>query len=215
MPTVIAAPLPFFSDNREEKFALRRVLRTVRGDVVRSVGAALARDLVGHGCRAFLPLFSGSPVVAGYWPRPDEELDPRPVLEALRDEGWTIALPVVVGADAPLVFRRYDSDDALVSGAFGLLHPPESASQVHPCLVLVPLLGFDATGQRLGYGGGYYDRTLAALRMQAKTSRHAPPLAVGIALDQQRVQRLPSTPFDQPLDGVLTPSGLTWFHPPS
>lgn len=140
-------------------------------------------------------------MVGGYWPLPGE-LDPRPLMEALAARGAALALPVVVAPDAPLAFRGWSSGDRLESGPHGTAHPTQAAPLLVPTLLLVPLLAFDAKGFRLGFGGGYYDRTLDALR------RGGGVVAVGLAFAAQQSPALPSDPWDQPLDIVFTEEGL-------
>lgn len=139
-------------------------------------------------------------VVAGYAAN-GSELDPSLLLRALEQEGRTLALPVVVSSASPLEFRRYRSGDPLIKGAHGIFAPGPDAPGVRPTHVLVPLLAFDDLGFRLGYGGGYYDRTLAALRLSGVVR------AVGIGFAQQRVSFVPRGPVDEPLDVVLTERG--------
>lgn len=133
-------------------------------------------------------------VLAGYWPICDEA-DPRPAMAA--HEG-PLCLPVVLGRDRALVFRAWDGG-ALAPGAFGTAHPPDSAPECTPQVVIVPLVGFDRAGNRLGYGGGYYDRTLAALRRGG-----AGPRAIGLAFAAQELAAIPTEPTDQPLDLIVT-----------
>ncbi len=136
-------------------------------------------------------------VVAGYWPM-GSELDARPLLHQLRAEGYVCALPVVAERNKPLIFRRWRPGMALQKGSLGTRHPATSARTLIPDLLLAPLLAFDGDGYRLGYGGGFYDRTLVELR------RRGTVLAVGIAFSIQRVERLPRDNFDQPLDWIVT-----------
>lgn len=146
-------------------------------------------------------------VVAGYAALA-EEIDPAPLMEALRAAGCDIALPAVERRAAPLVFRRWRAGDPCRAGAFGIIEPLADAPELVPDLLLVPLLAFDDAGYRLGYGGGYYDRTLARLR------EGGAPLAIGLAFAAQRVASLPREAHDMPLDliateaGILRPQGL-------
>ena len=117
-------------------------------------------------------------------------------------EGWTTALPVVVAKNTPLVFRQWAPGDKLVPGRWDIKVPPEMAPEVQPDVLLVPMLAFDRRGYRLGYGGGFYDRTLQRLRETAAVT------AVGLAYDEQHVDEVPHLLHDEPLDWVLTPSGL-------
>jgi 5-formyltetrahydrofolate cyclo-ligase len=133
------------------------------------------------------------------------EIDPGPLGRRLAASGVVLALPVVLAPDAPLVFRRAADDDALVPDALGILAPGPEAEVVTPDLVITPLLGFDAYCGRIGQGGGFYDRTLASLRAKGQV------FALGLAFDGQQVDWLPPERHDQPLDGVLTPSGLQIF----
>ena len=130
------------------------------------------------------------------------ELDPRPLGEALRKAGWSLALPAVEAPDAPLVFRAWSPGEPLAKDLTGLAAPLPSAPLVRPDLVIVPLLAFDGRGDRLGQGGGHYDRTLAALRGEP-----SPPAFVGLAYSGQERGDLPREPHDQPLDGILTEAG--------
>ncbi len=135
--------------------------------------------------------------VAGYWPMGDE-IDVRPLMENLHQRGCEIALPVVIGAEQALVFRRWVPGQALQEGNFGTHHPASEEPEIIPGLLLVPLLTFDDQGMRLGWGGGFYDRTLAALRASG------PVLAVGVAYHGQKVKHVPHSSTDEPLDWIVT-----------
>lgn len=145
--------------------------------------------------------FSCGTVVAGYWPMGDE-IDPRPLLEILAGRGCVIGLPVVMARGQPLLFRQWEVGDPLEQGLHGTCHPVAAAAEVTPDLLLVPLLAFDGAGYRLGYGGGYYDRTLAALR------HHTHVTAIGVAFAAQRMEAVPRDQHDQILDLILTEQGL-------
>lgn len=176
---------------RREALQSRRALSERQGPVAAQAIAARADRLrVGAG-----------DVVGGYWPLPGE-IDPRPLMAALAGRGAALALPEVIAPDAPLVFRGWSPGDALEPGPHGTAHPALSAPLLVPTLLLVPLLAFDAKGFRLGFGGGYYDRTLDALR------RGGGVVAVGLAFAAQQSPALPSEPWDQPLDLILTEEGL-------
>mgnify|MGYP000398038091 CR=1 FL=1 len=131
----------------------------------------------------------------------EDELDPLPLMAALADAGHPLALPVTTGRGNPLVFRLWSPDAPLVDAAFGLREPSAEAPEVLPDTLLVPLLAFDAAGYRLGFGAGYYDRTLAKLRAAGTV------VAIGIAFDIQKVDNVPHDRYDERLDWVLTPSG--------
>ncbi len=131
-------------------------------------------------------------VVAAFFPL-HHELDPLPLVEALRERGVITALPVVVAPGRPLAFHRWAPGDALVVRRFGVSEPV-STHEVEPDWILVPLLAWDLGGNRLGYGGGYYDRTLA----------QASACTVGLALEGLRVELVPTDEHDVRLQHVLT-----------
>lgn len=139
-------------------------------------------------------------VVAGYRAIRDE-IDPAPLLETFYCDQVRIALPCVVGPGRPLVFRNWAPGDPFVTGAFGVEEPEPSQVEVRPTLVLVPLLAFDLAGRRLGYGAGFYDRTLERLRQAG------PVTAVGIAYEAQRMARVPTDRHDRPVDWIVTEAG--------
>lgn len=162
-------------------------------------------------CDLFLEAFAPAPgqVVAGYWPH-GTEFSPLEILHALLRQGTVCALPVLRAdsADRILDFHRWDESVALVKGRFGLFQPAsgEGSPPVDPDIVLVPLLAFDRKGYRLGYGKGYYDATLAALRARKSV------VAVGLAWAEQAVLfNLPRAAHDVPLDWVVTPQGVRRF----
>jgi 5-formyltetrahydrofolate cyclo-ligase len=141
-------------------------------------------------------------IVSAFWPLADE-LDTRPLISALAARGHTIGLPVVIKRGLPLLFRRWLPDTALVQGSFRVMTPPPEAPEVVPSLLIVPLLAFDRAGYRLGYGGGFYDRTLHKLRGGAAGAKSG-VLAVGVALSAQEVASVPRDDTDQPLDWIVT-----------
>ena len=143
-------------------------------------------------------------VVSAYWPI-DDELDVRPALVALAERGYVCALPVVDAPGRPLLFRRWTLETPLRAAGFGLLEPDESSPLFVPQLLLVPLLAFDGEGFRLGHGAAYYDRTLAALRLQGDV------FAVGAGFATQEVAAVPREAHDQRLDAVVTEAGLRIF----
>ena len=177
------------------KDALRAQARARRAALAPSFRAAAAKALV-QIFQNTLPS-SSETVVAGYWPLSDE-MDPRPVLAMLRAQGRAVALPVTGEKRAPLTFRLWDPQRPLITGKFGVLTPDAYQPEAVPNVVLLPLLAFDRRGGRLGYGGGYYDRTLAQLRANGDV------LAIGLAYAAQEVDAAPLGPFDQPLDWVAT-----------
>jgi 5-formyltetrahydrofolate cyclo-ligase len=138
--------------------------------------------------------------VSGYLPI-QSELDPRPAMLALAGLGFRVAVPEIVAPGAPLAFRGWTPEAATRRGPLGVEVPVE-AEGVEPDLLLVPLLAFDRRGHRLGYGGGYYDRTIAGLRARRQV------LALGFAHAAQELERVPDNDTDMRLDGIVTESGL-------
>ena len=133
----------------------------------------------------------------------DVEGSPLPLVTALVGRGIATAMPETPAPGIPLVFRRWAPGDDLVDGPYGTKQPSAAADILTPSLILAPMLAFDSGFRRLGYGGGFYDRTLGALRGAGRQVT-----AIGIAFDGQLVDKVPAGPYDAALDAVLTPSGL-------
>ena len=133
-----------------------------------------------------------------YWPFKGE-VDPRVAVHRLRAAGARAALPVVVEKASPLGFRVWTPDCVTQPGVFGL-PVPEDGAVVVPDAVLVPPVGFDGRGFRLGYGGGYFDRTLAALSPQ--------PIAIALAREANRIDTIHPLPHDVPMDFIVTENGI-------
>ena len=182
-------------DIEAEKRAMRVGARAVRQAVSANERVQAAEEVARLGL-GFLKRWPG--MVAAYYPM-RSEFDCVPLLRRVANEGWTLALPVINGP-APLLFREWTFGAPLETGSFGIPAPAEGALAA-PDVMLVPLLAFDRCGYRLGYGGGHYDRTLAALR------RNGGVTAIGLAFDAQEVAEVPVCPYDEPLDWILTPSG--------
>ncbi|MCZ0960767.1 5-formyltetrahydrofolate cyclo-ligase [Paracoccus sp. EF6] len=144
----------------------------------------------------------GTEVLSGYWPMRGEP-DPRAAMLA---HAGPVCLPVVPGKAVPLVFRQWDGE-ALVPGPFGTSHPPDSQPILTPTVLIVPLAGFDRRGNRIGYGGGYYDRTLQLLRETGDVT------AIGLAFGVQELLEIPADPYDQPLDLIVTDGGAIQPRP--
>lgn len=128
------------------------------------------------------------------------EIDPTPAMQEAAAHG-TVGVPVIIGAGQPLQFRVWEPDCALIKGEFGAMIP-QSGAWMTPQIVIVPLVAFDRNGGRLGYGGGFYDRTLEKLRAAQ------PTLAIGFAYAAQEDRTLPLEPTDQPLDLIVTEQGV-------
>lgn len=136
-------------------------------------------------------------VVAGYWPL-DSEIDTRPLLRRLTAADQTVVLPVVIAPGRPLKFRQWTPDTRMHQGQYGIDVPPEDAAEYVPSIVIMPLLAFDSAGWRLGYGGGYYDRTLRKLRGLGDV------LAVGVGFSAQSIDAVPHDALDEQLDWIVT-----------
>ena len=137
-------------------------------------------------------------VVGLYWPY-QGEFDPRFAIRHLREGGARAALPVVVQKSAPLQFREWWPGVPMTKGVFNL-PAPDGTEVVRPEALLIPPIGFDAQGYRLGYGGGYFDRTLAALTPQ--------PLKIGVAFELSRMPTIQPQPHDVPMDFIVTEAGV-------
>ena len=143
-------------------------------------------------------------VVAGFWPIRDE-IDPRPLLFALGQRGHPLCLPVVSGPH--LIFRRLDRETTLVKAGFGTVVPDETAAELRPDVLLMPLSAYDPNGWRLGYGRGFYDNAIAGFMAMGHPVRR-----IGVAFSVQEVDQVPTEPHDQRLEAILTERGLTWFN---
>jgi 5-formyltetrahydrofolate cyclo-ligase len=136
-------------------------------------------------------------IISGFSPY-QSEISVVPLLASLAEKGWITALPVVVAKNEPLLFRTWPPGSETVPGMWNIPVPPPTAAEVVPDVLLVPMLAFDREGYRLGYGGGFYDRTLAKLRsLKAVT-------AIGVAYAAQEVPSVPHDVFDARLDWVMT-----------
>lgn len=180
------------------KQAMRSGMKAVRGSLSTAHCKAGADALAQTGIAFASP--PANAVISGYAAIGDE-LNLWPLLETMAASGYAIALPVTVAKAAPLIFRQWKPGAALMDGAFNVPVPGEDAPVLEPEILLVPLLAFDGEGFRLGYGAGFYDRTLKALRARSHAT------AIGIAFDEQRVEAVPHDAYDEALDWVLTPSG--------
>jgi len=138
------------------------------------------------------------PVVAIYWPHRNE-YDPRDLAAKLRASGSVIALPVAAAPRSPLLFREWHPGAALAPGPGGIPHPAEGTAVV-PTTLLLPMVGFDPQGFRLGYGGGYFDRTLAVL--------HPRPHVIGIAYEISSMASIHPETHDVPMDYIVTEAGI-------
>ncbi len=176
------------------KAALRRDVLARRARVTQPESRAFARHLGAVGT-AFA-VEQDTKIAAAYWSINDEA-STFPLLDKLAAHGVATALPVMVGRGAPLLFRLWTKGAPLAEAKWGIQEPRDGA-EVFPDLLFVPLAGFDRRGNRLGYGAGFYDRTLKRLRAMR------PVIAVGLAYGVQELPEIPSEPYDEKLDYVLT-----------
>ena len=137
-----------------------------------------------------------STIVAGYWPI-KAELDALLILRALVQKGHICALPHVTGEGAPLIFRQWEENTLMTTGKFGITEPIGGATLV-PDIMLVPVLAFDTNGHRLGYGAGFYDRTIARLKKQKQIR------TIGLAYEKQLYKALPAEENDVKMDIIIT-----------
>lgn len=191
----------------DEKTAeAKRKLRKQAGERRKALHAELgedARDLLREPGLGFLQRDTPG-VVSGFHPY-GSEIDCTGLLRRLAGEGWTTCLPVVTGPAEPLIFRVWVKDDPLEAGAWNIPVPDETAVEVKPDVLLVPLLAFDDAGFRLGYGGGFYDRTIELARAERDI------VAIGVAFSGQEVKQVPHSDHDEPLDWMLTEAGAKQF----
>ena len=141
-------------------------------------------------------------MVAAFWPI-GAELDTRPLFDVLAALGVTACLPRMVGPKQPLAFYPHRPGNALLEGPMRVLEPLPEGPALHPTIVIVPLLAFDDAGYRLGYGGGFYDRTLPTLLPST--------VVVGLAFEAQQVASLPHNATDARLKQVVTEAGVHQF----
>lgn len=181
------------------KKALRARMVAWRDAVSQERRQHTAQALAWEGLAFARPLSAGA-IVSGFASLANE-LDCVPLLARLSGEGLALALPIVTGKGKPLTFRRWSPGDAMDAGVWDIPQPKADKPVVEPDILLVPLLAVDEAGWRLGYGGGFYDRTLRDLRGRK------PILAVGLAYEEQVVDAVPHLDYDEPLDWVLTPGG--------
>jgi len=180
------------------KLSLRESILARRSGLSGEYRESAAASLADHVLS--LPGIEGARTVSGFLAIRDE-IDLMPAMDALSAQGCRIVLPVMPGKGRPLVFRAWEPGAPLEKGSLGTRAPGPEAEAGVPDILLVPLLAFDRDGYRLGYGGGYYDRTLEELRALREV------LAVGIGFDEQEVDSVPREAHDQRLDWIVTPSG--------
>lgn len=207
--TAIAAPHFCFFDwpilTEEKISALKAELRAAtlakRDAMPAAERQAAAETLAARG----LPVeVKPGQIVSGFMPM-KTEINPLPLLRKLAGEGAKLALPCIDCRGKPLIMRAYQFGDAFKSGQWGIREPMPEAPEVKPDILLVPLVCFDRSGQRIGYGAGYYDRTIATLRALK------PVTTIGIAFAMQEIPQVPATDRDERLDFVLTEKEILTF----
>lgn len=177
------------SSARKSAFAARKVAH----------GQGLDQD-ANSWLLGYIAMHPQADVIAAYMPI-RTEVSPLAAMTVMHGQGRRICVPVVLGEAQPLEFREWTPDCAMVEGVFGAAIPEEGAVLV-PDLVITPLLAWDRLGYRLGYGGGFYDRSFQGLR------RVRPTLGVGFAYAAQEVAKVPTETTDQPLDAVVTEQNI-------
>lgn len=183
--------------SNQTKSLLRTEAKRLRAGAAKMYAVEAAEKAAAHGLQ-LLSSFELHAVIGIYWPLGDE-LDPRFLLHGLAKAGYRTALPVVTDRAAPLSFRLWGQGDLLETGDFGTEHPSCEAPTVIPDVLIVPLLAYDEDCYRLGWGGGFYDRTLA---------NHSEIKAFGFAYGAQIVDHVPREDHDWPLQGVITEEGV-------
>ncbi len=192
------------SVTENEKKRVRREAISLRDampfDTRRAASEALA-------AREFPLTIPPGTVVSGFMPM-RSEVNPLPLMRKLLDAGATLALPVIAGRGKPLIMRIWQWGEPLSPGLWGIREPKPQAPEVEPDLLLVPLLAFDRTGHRIGYGAGYYDKTIGELRERKAIA------AIGLAFAAQEIAMVPVTERDAKLDLVLTEREVIVFEGP-
>lgn len=189
------------ADTPSDKQALRQAVLARRDGLDAAERARKSSDIVTRLLSYLAEKRLGGQCLSAYWPI-RSEVDLRSGLEPLAEAGAVLALPAVLDK-ATIVFRRYQPGDPLEPGGFGTSAPPAHAELLDPDVLIMPLVGFDQTGARLGYGAGHYDRAIA--RLQAKGRA---PKTIGVAFEMQSCTHIPTEPHDWPLDAVITEAAI-------
>jgi 5-formyltetrahydrofolate cyclo-ligase len=194
--------MPDVNSITELKAVIRRDAVT-RRDAIPAAERAKAAETIA--ARSFPLAIVPGMIVSGFSPL-KSEINPLPLMRKLAAAGADLALPVVQGRGKPLIMRAFAFGDALASGQWGIREPKAEAPEVAPDILLVPLLAFDRSGRRIGYGAGYYDMTIAGFRAMKRVA------AVGIAYAAQEIAEVPVTERDARLDLVLTERDVIDFR---
>jgi len=208
LPTVDLASVRLWIETKKYSFSLKLTLNIKDLKIRLREKSALRRDAISDKradeaassiVKSFYAQWSPGlgQVVAGFWPI-KSEINIRPLMESLYRSGIDIALPEVVAARKPLLFRKWVPGVKMTGGAYNTSILTQDAAIIEPNWFLVPLLAFDADRYRLGYGGGFYDVTLRQFEKRREI------FAVGVAYDMQEIQSVPKEKTDFQLDAVLT-----------
>ena len=205
-PTAIAAPhliaMTKLADTDSPKARLREQVLALRDALPASERAAAATTIA---ARPFPLKVEPGMMVSGFSPM-KSEINPIPLMRRLADAGANLALPAIAGRGKPLTMRAWAFGEPLNSGQWGIREPFPDAHAVEPDILIVPLAAFDRAGHRIGYGAGYYDMTINALRAKK------PVVAIGIAFAAQEIPSVPATERDARLDLVLTEREIIDFR---
>jgi 5-formyltetrahydrofolate cyclo-ligase len=186
--------MPDLTENQIAKAGLRATALAKREAMPAQQRADAAGTIA---ARDFPVAVPKNAIVSGFSPM-KSEINPIPLMRKLYDAGAQLALPVIVGRGKPLIMRAWKFGDPFKAGQWGIREPVAEAPEVHPDILIVPLACFDRRGHRIGFGAGYYDMTIAALRAKKKV------VAVGIAFAVQEIEHVPATEYDARLDFMLT-----------
>ena len=186
----------------DQKAELRTVAFATRDAMPAAERAAAAEIIAARG----LPVaVTPGTIVSGFMPL-KSEINPLPLMRKAASAGAMLALPAIAGRGQPLIMRAYAFGDDFARGQWGIREPRPEAPEVAPDILLVPLAVFDRAGHRIGYGAGYYDMTIRALRAKKKV------VAIGIAFAAQEIPHVPATARDERLDLVLTEREIIDFR---
>jgi 5-formyltetrahydrofolate cyclo-ligase len=186
--------MPDLTETQSAKAALRAEALARRDALPAATRQAAAEAIAARG---FPVKVTPATIVSGFMPM-KTEINPLPLLRQLSEVGAQLALPAVAGRGKPLIMRAWKFGDPFKAGQWGIREPVPEAPEVKPDILIVPLAAFDRAGHRIGYGAGYYDMTINALRATKKA------IAIGIAFAAQEIAKVPATEHDAPLDLVLT-----------
>jgi 5-formyltetrahydrofolate cyclo-ligase len=190
--------LPDPTTSPDPRLALKSQLRSealARRDALTADARSAAAEAVAN--RTLPVPVSAGLIVSAYAPI-RSEFNPLPLLRRFADAGAQLALPAIAGRGRPLIMRAWEFGAPLSRGQWGIREPGADAAEVYPDIVIAPLAAFDRRGYRIGYGAGYYDMTIAALRARK------PLTAIGVAFAAQEIPHVPAFDYDQRLDFVLT-----------